>query len=275
MVGLGRKAALLALVLAGCAAAQPGVSNAEMTREEMAEAYRALMAKGYMGRDEIPDSLAINPPPPPEGSAAEARDSEAQAAAVALQDKPRFRLAAVDAAMFNPDGSSIFSCTAGMRIAADTTPKLDALLKQTLPSLGMSTSPTKDKYMRARPFMVNGKPTCTPGQETMLRGNGSYPSGHSAIGYGWGLIMAQVMPEKAAELVARGREFGESRRICNVHWLSDVEEGRHVAAAVVAKLQSIPRFQEDVAAARAEIAAFGDEKPAPDCALEQAAFAGN
>lgn len=270
---LTARAAALALVMTGCVAAQPPVPDAQASREEMARAYRAVMANGYLPRDEVPDSLLINPPPPAEGSAAQARDEEAARAALALYGSPRFRQAAVDAAMFNPDGSSVFSCTAGLRIAADTTPRLDALLKRALPVLGRSTSPTKERYMRARPFTVNGAPTCTPDQEAMLRTNGSYPSGHSAIGYGWGLIMAQVMPGRAAQMVARGREFGESRRICNVHWLSDVEEGRHVAAAVVARLQSLPEFQSDVTAARAEIADLEKSAAAPDCALEREAFA--
>ena len=38
------------------------------------------------------------------------------------------------------------------------------------------------RYQRARPFVENGAPTCTPEDEADLRGNGSYPSGHTAIG---------------------------------------------------------------------------------------------
>ena len=135
---------------------------------------------------------------------------------------------------------------------------------------GLSTYPTKMKYQRPRPFMENGKPTCTPDQEDVLRKDGSYPSGHSAIGFGTGLILAEVVPDRAAQLVARGRAFGDSRRICNVHWLSDVEEGRVVASAVMARLNAEPAFAADLAAARAEVAAARGSLPVPDCARENA-----
>jgi acid phosphatase (class A) len=113
---------------------------------------------------------------------------------------------------------------------------------------------------------------CTPEQDAVLRHDGSYPSGHSALGFGWGLILAEVIPERAAELVARGRAFGDSRRVCNVHWLSDVEEGRIVATAVVARLHAVPEFQADLAAARAEVAALTEREPGRDCAAEAAAL---
>jgi len=262
------RALALALAVAGCTAAGADVSpaNSSVSKEDAAKS--SFLAGGYLKRDEIPDSLTINPPPPAEGSAAEARDRERADAALALQGSSRFRLAAIDAAFFAPDGASVFSCTAGFRISQDTTPKLDAFLKRTVPDLALSTYPTKTHYQRARPFMVNGKATCTPDHEGMLRKDGSYPSGHSAIGYGWGLILAELIPDRAAALVSRGREFGESRRICNVHWQSDVEEGRAVAAAVVARLHANPQFRADLEAAREGLSVKSGSLPRAECALE-------
>ena len=140
--------------------------------------------------------------------------------------------------------------------------------------LGGSTAEVKKRYMRQRPFMVNGQPMCTPDWDKVLRRDGSYPSGHSAIGYGFGLILAEVMPERAAKLVARGRAMGDSRRICNVHWLSDIEEGRVLASATVMRLNADPAFAADLAAARKEVAAQQSKsaEAAPDCAQEAAAL---
>jgi acid phosphatase (class A) len=262
----------LALVLAGCATVPQAVSGkAEADMRKQAEST-GLLAGGYLEKDQVPDSLTINPPPPAAGSAAELRDKEGAADALARQGSARFRLARVDADIFTPSGESVFSCAAGLVISEKTTPRTHALLRKTIADLGRSTSPTKQKYMRARPFMENGKPTCTPDHEDMLRGNGSYPSGHSAIGYGWGLILAEIVPDRAAELVSRGIAFGDSRRVCNVHWLSDIEEGRNVAAAVVARLHADAQFNADAAAAREEIASLRATLPKPDCALEEAAF---
>ena len=72
---------------------------------------------------------------------------------------------------------------------------------------------------------------------------------------------------------ARGRAFGDSRRICNVHWLSDIEEGRVVASAVVARMNAEPAFQADLAAARAEVAALKDRNPGTTCDAEAALLA--
>ena len=277
MVGNAMKSLVLVGLLAGCSASQAQVANvdapaSQMTEAEMRKAAAALMGAGYLERGTVPSSLVINAPPPAPGSAAEARDQEGAAAALAIQDTPRFKLARVDADIFSQDGTSMYSCAAGFEISAKATPKTYALLRKTVADLGMSTSPTKHKYMRKRPFMVNGQPNCTPEQSSFLAKDGSYPSGHSAIGYGWGLILAEIIPDRAAELVKRGMVFGDSRRVCNVHWLSDIEAGQDVAAAVVARLHDEPQFRADIEAARAEIAATRASLPAPDCALEKEAL---
>ena len=69
-----------------------------------------------------------------------------------------------------------------------------------------------------------------------------------------------------------GLVFGDSRRVCNVHWLSDVEEGRVIATAVVARLHGEPAFRADMDAARAELAAQTGKPAATDCAREAAAL---
>ncbi len=233
---------------------------------------RPSFPQGYLPRGAAPDSNVLIPPPPAAGSAALARDVEAANAALALQGTPRFQQAAIDADLFSPDTTGVFSCAAGMVIGPQTTPRTVALLRKAGPDLAMAVYPSKRKYMRPRPFMENGKPTCTPKDEAMLRSDGSYPSGHSAIGYGWGLILAELIPERAAQLAARGRAFGDSRRICNVHWLSDVEEGRVVADAVLARMHAEPAFRQDMEAARAEIETVLSRRPIPDCTRENAAL---
>jgi acid phosphatase (class A) len=230
--------------------------------------------KGYLAPGAVPDSLQINPPPPAPGSAAEARDIEASKAALKLQGTPRFVLAKRDADIFLPDVISIYSCAAGVELGPKTTPKTNQLLQRALRDLAGATSPTKRKYMRARPFTVNNQPTCTPDAEQVLRMDGSYPSGHAALGFGWSLILSEAMPASASRLVARGRAFADSRRVCNVHWLSDTEEGMLVASAVVARLNVEPEFRADLEAARAELAAAPrKDTQSAACASEGAALA--
>jgi hypothetical protein len=87
--------------------------------------------------------------------------------------------------------------------------------------------------MRTRPFAAYEEPTCAPQDEARLRKNGSYPSGHATVGWVWALILAEVDPARADAILARGRSYGESRLVCNVHWQSDIIEGGFLGAAVV------------------------------------------
>lgn len=227
--------------------------------------------KGYLPGP-LPDAALLSPPPPVAGSSADARDIEGAQMALRLRGTPRWALATNDADLFSPAATGTFSCAAGLAIGPRATPRLDALLRRASRDLSEATSATKDKYKRLRPFMVNHEASCTPEAEAPLRSSGSYPSGHSAIGYGWGLILAELVPDRAARIVARGRAFGDSRRICNVHWLSDTEEGRVAAAATVARLHAEPAFRKDMDAVREEVRQT--RAPAAEtCAAEAAALA--
>jgi acid phosphatase (class A) len=180
-------------------------------------------------------------------------------------------LATADADLFTPRATNAFSCAAGIAIGPVTTPRTNSLLRKTAADFGLATRAIKRKYRRQRPFMVNNAPQCTPAFDAVLRADGSYPSGHSTIGYGWGSLLAQLIPARATELVARGRAFGDSRRVCNVHWLSDVEEGRIPAAVILARLDANPTFQRDLVAARRELSRI--TAPPENCAAEAAALA--
>lgn len=228
------------------------------------------VSSGYLSADRLPDDRALLPPPPAVGSNALKRDRAAERRAVALHGTARWELAKVDADIFGPDAANTMSCAAGFMIGPGTTPKLNALLRRTMSDLGRASAASKAKYNRPRPFVGNGQPTCTPDQEEVLRGNGSYPSGHASIGSGWGLILADVVPKRRRELRARGVAFADSRRICNVHFRSDIEAGERLATAVVARLREDPAYRADLAAARAELRALPRVKP--QCAAERAAL---
>ena len=261
--------AFAAVTMAAVAVAQ---QPAAAPQGDAAARAAAFLNSGYLGQANIPDGLQITPPPPAPRTVAQIRDEEAAGQAVALRGTPRWEQARIDADLFTPNATDTFSCAAGFPIGEATTPKLVAMMRKAGPDLALGTYAVKRQYRRQRPFMVNGEPTCTPGDEAMLRQDGSYPSGHSAIGYGWGLILAELVPDRASQLVARGRAFGDSRRICNVHWLSDVEEGRVAATAVVARLHADAAFNADLKKVRAELGKARRKLPAPDCARENAAL---
>jgi acid phosphatase (class A) len=150
------------------------------------------------------------------------------------------------------------------------------LLRRTLADAGLSTYTAKKEYQRKRAFMVNDQPICTPEDEEKLRKDGSYPSGHTAIGWAWALILTEIAPDRADAILARGRAFGESRIICNVHWHSDVVEGRFMGAAAVARLHADEKFLADLEMAKKEYANVRSQglKPSRDCRAEADALAG-
>ncbi|MFD1042174.1 acid phosphatase [Pseudoxanthomonas kaohsiungensis] len=268
-----------ATMLAACAATPVadtprGSSPAASTTAPVPELRPGILA-GYLAADAIPDSLALAPPPPAAGSAALAQDHAVMRAALALRGTPRFEQAARDADLDFPFAAGTFACTLGVRIDAERTPATYRLLRRSLVDAAMATRAAKERYQRARPFVENGAPTCTPDDEAALRGNGSYPSGHVAIGWMWALVLTQAVPAHTEALLARGRSFGESRAVCNVHWQSDILAGRFMAAGTFARLQSDAAFRADVAAASVELAAARTQGQAPDrdCAAEAAALA--
>lgn len=232
-------------------------------------------APGYLAEAEIPSSLVQVPPPPAAGSAALALDHDIAERSFALYATPRWQQAIVDADLTFPNAAGAFSCALGTAISESETPRLYRLLRRTLTDLGRSTRAAKVHYDRRRPFVENQHPLCTPQARERLTRDGSYPSGHNAIGWGWALILAEVSPAQTDALLVRGRNFGESRNVCNVHWHSDVMQGRLVGAGMVARLHADAEFRADLAAARAEVeqARRQGSKPSRDCQAEAAALA--
>ena len=232
------------------------------------------LLEGYLPPDSVPDSLKLLPPPPRQGSLAYDLDVANAESTFPLQGSARWEVAAIDANLHFPEAAAIYSCTLGIPITKDGTPRLYTLLQRTLSDAGLATYKAKNNYQRPRPFMVNGKSICTPDEEEMLRGDGSYPSGHTAAGWAWALILSEIAPERRDAILARGVEYGKSRYMCNVHWLSDVQASQVIASGTVAQLHNDPVFRSDLRAARAEVQALRSQGLAPNgkCDLEQRAF---
>ncbi|MCK4678152.1 MAG: phosphatase PAP2 family protein [Bacteroidales bacterium] len=220
--------------------------------KEIKEIHQGIL-EGYLSKDEIPNSLKLVPPPPQKGSVAFQLDQEIAAKYVAMDDEDRKDQAAKDAVLSFPEATEAFNMVLDIKISEETTPHLIMILRRTLADAGLSTYTAKNHYQRKRPFMVNNTAICTPEEEAMLRKDGSYPSGHTAIGWAWALILAEVFPDNADVILERGKQFGISRNVCNVHWHSDVVYGRMMGAATVAMLHSNTDFMIDLKAAKEEI----------------------
>jgi len=67
-------------------------------------------------------------------------------------------------------------------------------------------------------------------------------------------FVGQVSRAGYRPLLEAGKEMGESRVICGMHYPSDVEAGRDLAAAMVARMRANPEFRADMEKARREVA---------------------
>lgn len=270
-----QRGALLSLacltMIAGCAS-NNSKHNSIASTPAIAPMTSSGFIAGYLPANALPNSLMLLPPPPAEGSPELAADQAIARKSLALRGTPRWTLATADAEYRFPQSAETFTCSLNAPITQQDTPRLYTLLQRTGSDASASTNAAKNNYKRARPFMVNKEPTCTPEGEKFLINNGSYPSGHAAFGWAWALVLSEISPEQANAILARGRVFGESRNVCNVHWRSDVVEGRYIATGTVAVLHTNSEFRADLEAAKAEVAAAHAKglKPTRDCAEEAA-----
>ena len=143
--------------------------------------------------------------------------------------------------------------TIGVSMSSVRTPKMLALIYNVGETASRSTQYAKMAYMRRRPFEQMGEHTWGRyDKEDELRGNGSYPSAHSAFGWGVGLVFAEMIPERQDTILRRTYMYGESRVIVGAHWQSDVEAARLTASAAVAYMHRDSTFREQFEAARQE-----------------------
>lgn len=212
----------------------------------------------YLKNDRAIDSLALLPPPPDVGSIAFLNDQAMYEQGRLLRNTPRGELAVADANLSSGGIAQAFSQAFGSPIAQQNSPQLYKLLTNMIEDAGdLATRSAKMKYMRIRPFAFYGVPTCNTKEQDKLAKNGSYPSGHTSIGWATALVLAEINPHRQDAILQRGVELGQSRVICGYHWQSDVDAARIVGSAVVATLHANPAFQAQLAKAKQEFVASG------------------
>jgi acid phosphatase (class A) len=228
-------AAVLLSLLAGCATAPP-----------LPPAPPAA-AVSYIAAAHLDATRYLPQPPAPDGSQ-QAADLAAVKAAQALKGQPRWIQAQDDDAI---SPYSAFGPVLGPAFTRERTPRTAALFEVLFADVKSQTAPAKEAFGRPRPPVVDAAiETCRPLETTR-----SYPSGHASRGWMMSLVLAEMLPERASDLLARGRDYGDSRVVCAEHFPSDVEAGRMIGAAVFAAAKADPRFTADFAAAKAELRA--------------------
>lgn len=219
----------------------------------------AVMARedkptAYLAADETPDALLIVGGPPAETSPQAAAERAWFLETRAMEGSPRWKQAALDAELFGDVGHASFACAIGKAITVKDTPTLSRMMDRMVMDMGRAVGVLKTTFNRPRPMVGHDDaPLCIP-REDWMKTNSSYASSNAAAGWAWALVLAELYPQKASSVLVRGREYGENRVICGLHYMSDITAGQAMASATVARLHADPEFLKDLEVARAELA---------------------
>ena len=252
----GRVRAYIALALTGAAslAVAAGPDRA------------SFLQPGYL------NLIDVVPPAPIPQEARGVADREVFKLTRALKGSQRWTMAVGDVPSDTAGMMQRFACAARVSMTPLNAPKTAALLEKVSRDTARQTNELKNYYKKKRPFLLDSGETCES-QTDELTIAYDYPSGHATKGWTWGLVLAELLDDRAAPILARGRAYGESRVVCGVHNMSAVEAARTVASATLAVVRTEYAYQDAVVAARQELGALRRTATPPSaqaCSAEEA-----
>lgn len=208
----------------------------------------------YFSVDQLPNLIKCLPAPPAFDSPEFANDMMRYAWGKQQRLNPeRAEIAKRDAVWSYEALLNEFAVPFGLQITREGTPEIWTLMETSLTTTDAMRVGPKAFYHRQRPFERFNDKMLTD-EEDELRGEGSYPSGHTMRGWTCALLLAEVNPAAADTIFARGWMYGESRVIVGAHWQSDVDASRVAASIAYAALHNSPQFRAQMLKAQAEYA---------------------
>ncbi|MBD5276000.1 MAG: phosphatase PAP2 family protein [Muribaculaceae bacterium] len=244
------RAAAFSLLLA---AASPAAFAQTDTQAKKVKDHRTNPEVFFLQEGDVPNSFIILPAPPDGASITFLNDQARYTWGKTMRNTPRGEQAVCDARVEGDGVPQAFSEAFGIEINEENTPEIRKLIVGMREDAGdLGTREAKNYYNRTRPFCFYEEETCNPEQQEELSTNGSYPSGHTSIGWATALVLAEINPERQNEILKRGFDMGESRVICGYHFQSDVDAGRLTGAMTVARLHADPAFQAQLEKAKKE-----------------------
>ena len=205
----------------------------------------ALSFEANIVTTEQVNPVKLIPPFPELGSAAQKRDMDA----VIQAERDRTPEQSTKAVADNEYSVFRFSDVLGPNFTAKELPVTNKFFEDLLALHRAILSPVKQAWNRQRPFETNTELHAIGELPT----SASYPSGHSHFGYLSGILLARIVPEKAAELIARGQEYGDNRIVTGVHYPTDVETSRRIATALATALLTNFTFTTELSSVQAEL----------------------
>jgi acid phosphatase (class A) len=222
----------LLVALTGCLALGPQAQSAAVA--------------GYLP-PQVVNLAQLLPPPPKAGSAQERAELDELLQIQATRTAAQVERARADATL------SIFRFADALGNPAAFSPQHLPLTTALFQRIGVDedrfVEPAKNAFARPRPYVTEKRLSPMVPEPW----SASYPSGHTTWAVACAIVLADMLPEKRAQIFARAAEFGHNREVGGVHYPSDVAAG-HLAGTVYAQeLFLSPRFVADEAAASAEL----------------------
>jgi acid phosphatase (class A) len=221
--------------------------------------------KGYLKPGTV-DIMSVLPAGPVTGDARYDADRAIFKATRRYVGTPRWEMATKDVSWKDADMLSGLSCALGTVVTPKDVPHILALIHRASDDTQRETNIAKNANKRLRPFQIDAGEICQPAKE--LADSYDYPSGHTTGGWTWALVLADVVPDRASQILARGRAYGESRIVCGAHNASAVEAGRLSATVTMTSVRATTAYLRDLKKARAEFKAL--KKTAPDAGVCEA-----
>lgn len=193
------------------------------------------------------DLRRLLPPPPSAGSPQERSELDELLHIQAERTAGEVALARQDVAR---DIFRFAGALGGSRgLDGDHLPRTIALLRHLSTDETAVLAPAKRAFGRPRPYAVERR--LAPVVERPP--SDSYPSGHSLWAYTTALVLADMVPERRAQLLERADQYAHNRSVGGVHYPSDIEGGKLAGTALAAMLFACPAFEREEAGARAEL----------------------
>ena len=185
-------------------------------------------------------------PPPPANDAAQTKQELGEVLLLQVTRTPEMEAqAAADAT----ENVWRYANVMGPKFAPDNLPKFKAFFDRVVQTEEAVVDPAKDHWKRIRPHKLSElvKPA------VKISNSGAWPSGHATVGTLMGIVLANMVPEKRAEIMARAWDYGNNRVVGGIHFRSDVEMGRISGSIIAARIMQQDEFKAEFEGAKAEL----------------------